>query len=44
MPTDSHPITDADIARLSAWGVTTDEIWCAIAEPGPWTRTLDDAR
>ena len=30
-------LTDADIKRLLALGITTDEVWCAIAEPGPWT-------
>ena len=30
-------ITDADIKRLLALGVTADEIYCAIDAPGPWT-------
>lgn len=31
---------DDDITRLRALGLTSDEIWCAIAEPGPWTLSL----
>lgn len=35
-----------DINYLLSLGLTSDEIWCAIAESGPWTRTLTihDAR
>lgn len=33
-------MTDADMGRLLALGLTSDEIWCAIAEPGPWTLSL----
>lgn len=32
----------ADIDRLLALGLTSDEIFCAIAEPGPWTLSLED--
>jgi len=34
-------MSDADITRLVGIGLTTDEIWCAIAEPGPWTLQTD---
>lgn len=30
-------MSDADITRLIDIGLTTDEIWCAIDAPGPWT-------
>lgn len=35
-----------DIDRPVGLGITTNEIWCAIAESEPWTRTLTihDAR
>ncbi len=29
-------MTEADIRRLLALGLSADEIWCAIHEPGPW--------
>lgn len=35
-------MTDADITRLLALGITTDEVWCAIVEPGPWTLSLTE--
>ncbi len=28
-----------DINYLLSLGLTGDEIWCALAEPGPWTLT-----
>lgn len=37
-------MTTADIDRLLALGLTTDEIFCAIAEPGPWTLSLIEDR
>lgn len=30
-------MSNHDIEALMALGITPDEIWCAIAEPGPWT-------
>jgi hypothetical protein len=33
---------DADITRLLALGLTSDEIWCAIAEAGPWTLSITE--
>lgn len=36
-------MTDADITRLLALGITTDEVWCALAEPGPWTLSITEA-
>lgn len=35
-------MTIADIERLLALGLTTDEIYCALAAPGPWTLSLED--
>lgn len=35
-------MSNADVTRLLALGISTDEIWCAIAEPGPWTLTLTE--
>ena len=34
-------MTDADIKHLLWLGLASDEIWCAIAEPGPWTLQTD---
>ena len=36
-------MTDADIKHLLWLGLTTDEIWCAIAEAGPWTLSITEA-
>ena len=30
-------MTDAEIDYLLFLGISSDEIYCAIAEPGPWT-------
>jgi len=35
-------MTDTDMTRLLALGLTSDEIWCAIAEPGPWTLSITE--
>lgn len=36
-------MTDADIKHLLWLGLASDEIWCAIAEPGPWTLSRAEA-
>ncbi len=33
-------MTDADIKHLLWLGGASDEIWCALTEPGPWTLTI----
>jgi hypothetical protein len=30
-------VSDADIERLLALGLSSDEIYCALDAPGPWT-------
>lgn len=37
-------MNDVDIERLLALGLTTDEIYCAIEAPGPWTLNLEEHR
>lgn len=36
-------MTDADIKRLLALGLTSDEIYCCIDAPGPWTLSITEA-
>lgn len=36
-------MTDADITRLLASGITTDEVWCALDAPGPWMLSITEA-
>lgn len=35
-------MSTADIERLLALGLDAEEIYCAIAAPGPWTLSLED--
>ena len=36
-------LTDADIKRLLALGLTPDEIYCALDAPGPWMLSRTEA-
>ena len=36
-------MSDADVKHLLWLGLTADEIYCAIAEPGPWTLSITEA-